>query len=144
MGCYCLQFLAIGNIPAKLPETYDCLKSIYLSINFGDLNETLVLLCFLQGSPNLHELVIEDFWEAQGHLDCSMNHLRVVRMTGISGAQLELQFINFLLANSPVLEILSVTPKTGKKVEKIKMLEEFLSFRRASASAEIVIQTSED
>ncbi|KAF8407747.1 hypothetical protein HHK36_006882 [Tetracentron sinense] len=83
-----ITFLAIGNLPARLPVSYDHLKSISLVINFEDLNETLVMLCLLQSSPNLHELEIvhdeadftdleEDFWEAPGHLDCSLNHLRV-------------------------------------------------------------------
>ncbi|KAF8407742.1 hypothetical protein HHK36_006877 [Tetracentron sinense] len=123
-----IQFLAIGNIPARLPVTYDRLKSIILVIHFEDLNEALVMLRLLQSSPNVHELVIwsypaagvtefvEDFWEPQGHLDCSMNHLRVVSAYRISGARPELQFIEFLLINSPNLETLSVTPRSGKNV----------------------------
>ncbi|KAF8407776.1 hypothetical protein HHK36_006912 [Tetracentron sinense] len=151
MGCYFMEFLAFGNLPARLPVTYDRLKCISLGINFEDLNESLVMLCLLQSSPNLHEIeflvdkgvVTEsagDFWEAQGHLDWSMNHLRVVRAYEIDivGAQPELQFIKFLLVNSPVLETLNVTPKSGKNIDKLKMLEELLRFRRASASAEII------
>ncbi|KAF8407778.1 hypothetical protein HHK36_006914 [Tetracentron sinense] len=149
-------FSAIGNIPVRLPGTYDRLKCLSLVINFEDLNETLVMLCLLQSSPSLHELdfvgdeavvteLVEDFWEAQGHLDCSMNHLRVGRAYNIGGARPELQFIKFLLVNSPVLEKLNVTPKSGKNIDKMKMLEELLRFRRASTSAEIIYnRTSED
>ncbi|KAF8407745.1 hypothetical protein HHK36_006880 [Tetracentron sinense] len=146
---FCLQFLAVGNLPVRLPVTYDHLKSISLEIDFEDLNETLVMLCLLQSSPNLHELEImsdhsvvtefvEDFWEAQGHLDCSMNHLRVVRASGILGLAPELQFIKFLLVSSPVLEILSVTPKPDEYIKETEMLTELLRFQRASTIAKIV------
>ncbi|KAF8407750.1 hypothetical protein HHK36_006886 [Tetracentron sinense] len=144
-----MKFLAIGNLLARLPVTFDRLKSISLVMNFEDWNETLVMLCLLQSSPNLHELEIahndsdfkdleEDFWEAQDHLDCSMNHLRVVRVSDVVGIQPELQFMKFLLVNSPVLEILSVIPRSEIFVDKTKIMKELLRFQRASAIAEIV------
>ncbi|KAF8407748.1 hypothetical protein HHK36_006883 [Tetracentron sinense] len=144
-----MKSLAFGNLLARLPVTFDRLKSISLVMNFEDLNETLVMLCLLQSSPNLHELEIvhndndfkdleEDFWEAQGHLDCSMNHLRVVRVSDIVGIQPELQFMKFLLANSPVLEILSVIPRSEIIVDKTMIMKELLRFQRASVIAEIV------
>ncbi|KAF8407749.1 hypothetical protein HHK36_006884 [Tetracentron sinense] len=144
-----IKFLAIGNVPVRLPVTYDRLKSISLVMNFEDLNETLVMLCLLQSSPNLHELEIvhddadfadleEDFWKAQGQLDCSMNHLRVVRVSDIVWLQPELQFMKFVLANSPVLEILSVIRKSDIIFDETKMMEELLRFERASSIAEIV------
>ncbi|KAF8407751.1 hypothetical protein HHK36_006887 [Tetracentron sinense] len=112
------NFLAMGNIPKRLPVTYDRLKSISLNINFKDLKETLVMLCLLQSFPNLQELKmeaaiedarkdVEDFWEALGLWNYSMNQLRVINIF-ILGECSELQFIEFLLAYSPVLEILSV------------------------------------
>ncbi|KAF8407743.1 hypothetical protein HHK36_006878 [Tetracentron sinense] len=140
-----MKFLAIGNLPARLPVTYDRLQRISLVMNFEDLNEALVMLCFLQSSPNLHELEIsrddadftdleEDFWEAQGHLDCSMNHLRVVRVSDIVGVQPELQFMKFVLVNSPVLVILSIIPQSDIIIDETKMMKELLRFRRASAT----------
>ncbi|KAF8407760.1 hypothetical protein HHK36_006896 [Tetracentron sinense] len=143
------MFLVMGNLPKRLPVSvaYDCLKSISLYINFKDLKQSLVMLCLFQRAPNLQELemevgvedaieYVEDFWKAQSGLNCFMNHLRVVKISML-GAQPELEFIEFLLANSPVLEILSVDHFSEKKVEESRVLKELMRFRRASAKAEI-------
>ncbi|KAF8407764.1 hypothetical protein HHK36_006900 [Tetracentron sinense] len=142
-----LQILARGSIPERLPATLDYLNSMTLEMNFKDLDETSVVLCLLRSSPNLQELClrvsglnfttvsIEEFWEAQRRLDCSMNQLRVVNVFGISGARPELEVIKFLLANSPVLEILSITP--WPKVKEKRMLQELVRFPRASTKAAI-------
>ncbi|KAF8407744.1 hypothetical protein HHK36_006879 [Tetracentron sinense] len=151
--CFFLQFLAIGNLPARLPVTYDRLKCISLVINFDDLNETWscyacskapliyrnLRLC-VDATDDKYDVteLVEDFWQAQDHLDCSMNHLRVVRVCNISGAQPELQFMKFLLVNSPLLEILTITPKLDIIIDETKMMKELLRFRRTSAIAEIV------
>ncbi|KAF8407763.1 hypothetical protein HHK36_006899 [Tetracentron sinense] len=163
-----LQILARGSIPERLPVTLDYLKSITLEMNFNDLDETSVVLCLLRSSPNLQELwlqvsgldfttvSVEEFWEAQHCLDCSMNQLRVVKVSGISGARPQLEVIKFLLANSPVLEILSVTPWPNikeklanspvlemliiaprPKVKEKRMLQELVRFPCASSKAEI-------
>ncbi|KAF8407752.1 hypothetical protein HHK36_006888 [Tetracentron sinense] len=82
--------------------------------------------------------LVGDFWEAQGHLDCSMNHLRVVKVYFIAGLRPDLQFLKFLLVNSPVLEILRVNLTLGIIIDETKTLKELLRFRRASARAEII------
>ncbi|KAF8399060.1 hypothetical protein HHK36_014926 [Tetracentron sinense] len=84
----------------------------------------------------------EDYWEARDCLSCSMNQLHVVKIAGIFGARPELEFIKLLLANSPVLEIVSVTPKWGQNVEELKMLKELVRFRCASTNAEIEYKPS--
>lgn len=52
----CLQYLAAGTIPGKLPTP--CVDLSFLSIrtNFNDTEENLAALCLLRSSPNLQEL----------------------------------------------------------------------------------------
>ncbi|KAF8407765.1 hypothetical protein HHK36_006901 [Tetracentron sinense] len=54
-GCF-MEFLAMRNLPKRLPITYNQLKSISMEINFEDLNHTMVMQCLFQSSPNLQEL----------------------------------------------------------------------------------------
>ncbi|KAF8376710.1 hypothetical protein HHK36_031627 [Tetracentron sinense] len=55
-SCILLLFLAMGNLPKRLPVAFDRLKSISLYIDFNDLNQNLVMLCLFQSSPSLQEL----------------------------------------------------------------------------------------
>ncbi|KAF8407746.1 hypothetical protein HHK36_006881 [Tetracentron sinense] len=144
---FLMEFLAMGNPPKRLPITYDRLKSISLLMNFKDLNQTLVMLCLLQSSPNLEELEMSadkddamedvgDFWEAQGRWNYSMNQLRVVTISML-GECPELEFIEFLLAYSPVLEIMSVNHTSEDIEEESRVLKELVSLRRVSPKAKI-------
>ncbi|KAF8407761.1 hypothetical protein HHK36_006897 [Tetracentron sinense] len=153
---YFMEFLAMGNLPNRLPVTYDCLKSISLEVNLEDLNHALVMLCLFQSSPNLQELemvvsttksyilayedvateYIEDFWIAHGRLNCSMNQLLMVTIKML-GERLQLGFIEYILANSPVLEMLSINHISEGKVEESRVLKELLRFQRASAKAQV-------
>lgn len=65
-----------------------------------------------------------------------LNQLRLVKIVGISGIKQELSFINFLLANSPVLEKMTVKPASMEG--GMEMAKELLRFRRASSQAEII------
>ena len=59
-----------------------------------------------------------------------------MKITGIPGVGPQLDFINFLLANSPVLEKMTVKPASGEG--GWELVKELLRFRRASVRAEIV------
>jgi len=61
--------------------------------------------------------------------------LRYVKIDGISGIKPELDFINFLLLHSPVLERMTVKPVANVGLE---LMKELLRFRRASGQAEII------
>ncbi|XAR64100.1 hypothetical protein NMG60_11024309 [Bertholletia excelsa] len=145
---YFLKYLAVGKIPAKLPKP--CLELNYLSlrINFNDSEESSAALCLLRSSPNLQELEIlarpEDqtasgrgtkIWE-EDHNNCPFNQLRVIKIVGILGVKCELEFINFLLANAPVLERMTVKPSSNDR--GWELLKELVRFRRASVRAEIL------
>ena len=68
--------------------------------------------------------------------NCPFNQLQLVKLVGISYAKQELNFVNFLLANSPVLEKMTIKPAAA--IGGCELLKELLRFRRASVRAEII------
>ncbi|PIM97609.1 hypothetical protein CDL12_29921 [Handroanthus impetiginosus] len=64
------------------------------------------------------------------------NQLRHIKIVGVSGIKQELSFINFLFANSPVLE--RMTAKPAATDAGWDLVKELLRFWRASVFAEIV------
>ncbi|GLT91707.1 hypothetical protein SLE2022_095830 [Rubroshorea leprosula] len=149
---YFTKYLSIGDYPGRLPIRYSHLRVIELyQVSFEDMNEILVVLRLILNSPNLKELQISgspntlpaigapdlDFWEKECPSDCTLKRLRDVKMTDMSGVPHEMEFIKFLLANSPVLESMTISPCVVMD-GKVHMLIELLRFRRASPQAEIL------
>ncbi|CDP07580.1 unnamed protein product [Coffea canephora] len=149
---YFLKYLTAGKVPGRLPTPCIELSFLSLRINFNDVEESLAALCLLRSSPNLQELemlarpeeqsamrisanIVEEDYE-----NCPFNQLRFVKIAGISGLRQELNFIKFLLANSPVLEKMTVKPgSTDGGWELLKeLMKELLRFRRASVQAQII------
>ncbi|KAL3639239.1 hypothetical protein CASFOL_017146 [Castilleja foliolosa] len=143
-----LKYLAAGpgNIPAKLPRPCVDLSFLSIRIKFNDMEENMAALCLIRSCPNLQELemlareeqgagepatkIVENFGSFQ------FNRLRVIKIVGISGLKQELRFINFMLANAPVLERMTVKPASMDN--GWELLKELLRFRRASTFAEII------
>ncbi|KAK9276492.1 hypothetical protein L1049_006026 [Liquidambar formosana] len=147
-----IKFMAVGNVLKMLPITLNHLKSLDLGdVCFEKVDEISCALCFIGSSPNLQELRISvdtranalmkpsvKFSQAQDYSDFSLNQLQVVKMQYISGVEPELEFIKYLLANSTVLEMMSIQPFKRNVTDRgLKMLEELTQFPRASARAEI-------
>jgi len=76
-----------------------------------------------------------NFWE-EDHWSSLFAHLRLVKVSGISGVKSEMDFIKFLLSNSPVLEQLTVKPASQEG--EWELMKELLRFRRASIYAEVI------
>ncbi|XP_038715721.1 F-box/FBD/LRR-repeat protein At1g13570-like isoform X2 [Tripterygium wilfordii] len=146
--CFFLKYLADGGAPRMLPKP--CLDLNYLSlrINFNDREENSAALCILRSSPNLLELellvrseeqnAVEELtygW-VQDHWKCHLEHLRLVKIVGISGVRYELDFIRFMLLSSPALERMTIKPASSDG--GWDLMKELLRFRRASVQAEIV------
>ncbi|XP_028088679.1 uncharacterized protein LOC114289211 [Camellia sinensis] len=122
---------------------------IYLT---KDMKEILVVLRLIVNSPCLQELQISgssntstateapdlDFWEKECPSDCTFSLLETVKMTDMSGVPHEMEFIKFLLRNSPMLETMSITPSVYVTDGRLNMLIELVRFRRASAQADII------
>ncbi|KAF5929893.1 hypothetical protein HYC85_000105 [Camellia sinensis] len=161
---YLTKYLSIGNDLGKLSVAYNHLKVIELyQVSFEDMKERLVVLRLIVNSPCLQELQISgssntstateapdlDFWEKECPSDCTVSLLETVKMTDMSGVPHEMEFIKFLLRNSPMLETMSITPSVYCLCSEIyvdiyvtdgrlNMLIELVRFRRASAQAEII------
>ncbi|XP_073275613.1 F-box/FBD/LRR-repeat protein At1g13570-like [Primulina huaijiensis] len=145
---YFLKYLAAGTIPAKLPKPCADLSFLSIRINFNDMEENLAALCLLRSSPHLLELeMLARAEELQANVrtisnmpenfeSFTVNQLKFIKIVGISGIKQELSFINFLLANSPVLERMTVKPASIDV--GWNLLKELLRLRRASAHAEII------
>ncbi|KAJ4953491.1 hypothetical protein NE237_030323 [Protea cynaroides] len=144
-----LKSLAFGDVPRRLPFTYDHMKRLSFSLN-EDMKEILIAICLLKSSPILQELEIQfrhgkeyaivsfmDLQKAKDQLKCTFNKLRIVKISSLLGREFELELIKFILANSPVLETMNISP-SGNCIDKVLMLKELLRFKRASPQAEIV------
>lgn len=79
--------------------------------------------------------VLTNFWEVD-HWNSMFSQLRIVKILGISGIRSELEFINFVLSNSPVLERMTIKPASPEG--GWDLVKELLRFRRASVRAEII------
>nr|XP_011457830.1 PREDICTED: F-box/FBD/LRR-repeat protein At1g13570-like [Fragaria vesca subsp. vesca] len=145
-----LEYLAvnIGDLPRELPTS--CLHLNFLSIDiYFDKEETLTVLCLLRSCPALQELRIralqavyhaevaeDNSWLDHDNHNCSFTQLRIVHMTEVSGVKAELDFIRYLLLNSPVLEIFTVKPASTDVSRD--MVKKLLRFGRASVHSEII------
>ncbi|KAI7744656.1 hypothetical protein M8C21_006437 [Ambrosia artemisiifolia] len=141
-------FLAADMVPRRLPSACMDLNYLSLRINFNDMDECLAALCILRSSPCLLELELLARPDEQApkvsaknlleedYQNCFFTQLRFVKIAGIFGVPRELNFINFLLANSPMLERMTVKP--ASQDGGWDLLKELLRFRRASVHAEII------
>ncbi|XVE94776.1 hypothetical protein REPUB_Repub02eG0038300 [Reevesia pubescens] len=145
---YFLKYLAIGNVPSRLPNPCVDLNYLSILIDFDDLEENTAALCLLRSCPNLQELEMlarleeqtsaersTNSWE-DDHWSSLFSHLRLVKMSGISGVKSEMDFIKFLLSNLPVLERFTVKPASQEG--EWELLKELLRFPRASIYAEVI------
>ncbi|KAK4481476.1 hypothetical protein RD792_012376 [Penstemon davidsonii] len=142
-----LKHLSAGVIPMKLLAPCVDLSFLSIRINFNNKEENLATLCLLRSSPNLKELEMLTRAEEQGtgrtsadpfenFQSFSFNQLQLVKIVGITGSKKELNFIKFMLSNSPVLERMTVKPASTDG--GWELLKELLRFRRASMHAEII------
>ncbi|XP_022772803.1 F-box/FBD/LRR-repeat protein At1g13570-like isoform X4 [Durio zibethinus] len=53
---YFLKYLAIGNVPSRLPNPCVDLNYLSICVDFDDLGENTAALCLLRSCPNLQEL----------------------------------------------------------------------------------------
>lgn len=98
----------------------------------------------VQGSSNTAAASIAtsdlDFWEKDCPSDCTFGQLKSVRMSDLSCVPHEMEFIKFMLRNSPVLETMHLSPCSCAKDRILHMLVELVRFRRASARAELIFE----
>ncbi|PHT67441.1 hypothetical protein T459_26928 [Capsicum annuum] len=155
-----VQFLAAGSsdIATKLSSPLNCLKYLRLSvICLDELVELSIALCLIRSSPYLQDiqmefdyLALDDFsilplsGDVVNEIPASftgvtLNHLRSVKLVGISGTKTEIEIIKLLLAVSPMLVRMLIQPKMANESAetKLKVLAEITKFPRASTKAEV-------
>lgn len=145
-----LQIWAAGDVPIRLPTTCQ-LKHLSIDINFEDMQAMLAALCIFRSSTVLQKLDIKaisdknragisvgDFWEAHEDFNCWFSLLEIVKVTEYTGTTSELKFIEFVLANAPVLEMVQIEFKQNA-VDVLKIMRELIRFRRNSSKAEILL-----
>ncbi|XP_009773182.1 F-box/FBD/LRR-repeat protein At1g13570-like isoform X1 [Nicotiana sylvestris] len=126
-----VQFLALasGNVPAKPSSPLLCLKHLWLTtICLDELAELSYALCLIRSSPYLQDIQMKVYYAAlidpvRGDVvndipasfsDVTLNHLRVVKLEGITGTKPEIELIKLLLAKSPMLVKMLIQPNKGK------------------------------
>ncbi|XP_049391755.1 F-box/FBD/LRR-repeat protein At1g13570-like [Solanum stenotomum] len=144
----------IDEIPMKLPMPLLNLKKIYLfDICLSELDDIRFLLCLIKSSPYLEEIVIinqainnergDDLTafkvlEAKYDSGIKLNRLTKVRLIDIRGTKAEMEFIKLLLATSPVLEKMMISPYyIGPESPQtlVEILMQANTFQRASPRA---------
>ncbi|XP_021976615.1 F-box/FBD/LRR-repeat protein At1g13570 isoform X1 [Helianthus annuus] len=155
------KYMSIGNTLGEIQPTYRQLKVIDLyQVSFDNLKEIMVILRLLLSAPNLQVLQIGgsadaslatdavdlDFWDKECPRDATFEQLKSVKMTQMLGLPHEMRFIEFLLGNSPVLELMDIAQnvhdETDENHDQSEMYTEILGFE--TASAEVVIEFTEN
>nr|KAJ0228443.1 hypothetical protein LSAT_V11C100032380 [Lactuca sativa] len=148
-----LMSLVAEKIPKLLPRAISSLKHLWLlRFQLGDLEQLHAALCLLRNSPNLAKLTVTHSMEPQvdvglalNHLespnclDCTLDQLQTVEMTRVEGSKPELLFIKLLLAHSPSLDKLTITPSQRTDAQKrFDIAKDVMWFPRASPKAKIL------
>ncbi|KAA8529279.1 hypothetical protein F0562_033922 [Nyssa sinensis] len=151
MNNFTLKVLAAGGVPKRLATTPNLLKILGLIfINFHDVDQISCAFCLIRSSLNLEKLVIWaptsavaamdpvlNFMEKHDCADDTLNKLREVKMQGVRGWKAELEFIKYILACSPKLELLNIVRcKDIDANAESRMSRELMRYPRASPKAE--------
>ncbi|XP_016452021.1 F-box/FBD/LRR-repeat protein At1g13570-like isoform X2 [Nicotiana tabacum] len=146
----------LSHIQIKAPLKY-VPHLTKLSLMYGESyedSEKCDLDKFLQSFPVLEHLHLE-YGSSQVSMDESdnevdevsasfsdvtLNHLRTVKVEGITCTMLEMQLVKLLLANAPMLVRMLIEPGPYYAYTEAKILAEFTKYQRASPKAEIVVR----
>ncbi|XP_062106398.1 F-box/FBD/LRR-repeat protein At1g13570-like [Humulus lupulus] len=148
---FSILFMSNGIIPEKLPYPLDNLTVLELSeVTVDTLKHAMVCLCLLKSAPNLEELYISvarpftsgkhvtDFLRDKCRFGMYFNRLKVVKIRGVWEMDHAWHFVKFILANSPVLEALTIVClRNGRFTE-----EQLLQLERASERVKILSLTA--
>ncbi|MQL76365.1 hypothetical protein Taro_008771 [Colocasia esculenta] len=145
-----LKFILLCTPQESLELACSHVKTLRLTLNYEDRRETVALLHLLRDCPLLQYLEIMteshqatamvsigSYWETMDYPDYTFGRLRDMRMTAFSATVPELELMRYILANSTMLETLTLEP-TEEIPEHLEVLKEMLMFQRASKYAAIV------
>ncbi|KAJ4961769.1 hypothetical protein NE237_021679 [Protea cynaroides] len=146
-----LKFLAVDFVPKRLPNAYNHMKSLDLEVCFNDVHMVSMALCLLRSTPNLQELKIDavthtyirpQFPKIRDGPEFSLNQLQNVKIKSFDGWIRQLEFVEFLLSITPVLEKICIygykgAVAEGYPMDGTTMLEVLMRFPRVSPEAKI-------
>ncbi|XP_059310838.1 uncharacterized protein LOC132062247 [Lycium ferocissimum] len=144
-------------LAVRLPYILNSVKHFHLySFCLGEL-EVACALCLIRSFPYLQYLEMQvgdydndipvfEFIEVEASSEVTFNHLRDVELRNIIGSKPEIQLIKFLLAKSPVLVRMLITPREREEpvpakigdYATVRLLVELTKFQHASPKAEVV------
>ncbi|XVF43340.1 hypothetical protein PTKIN_Ptkin02bG0032800 [Pterospermum kingtungense] len=159
-GSSFLKLLARGSVRKLLPSIFKNLCYVFFrGLMFEDVDSLSLVLGLITRSPNLSELIFQPeclTYLAAGqrlktvaeHLDgesrsigCLMK-LRYVKMWMMAGVEPEMELIKLILAKSPSLEQMKITPDRRDFFieKKPKIVKDLIRFPRASKVAEVIYE----
>ncbi|XP_009774365.1 F-box/FBD/LRR-repeat protein At1g13570-like isoform X1 [Nicotiana tabacum] len=140
------QFL-VADVPRRLSSALNHLKHLYVSVD--ELDDISCALCLIRSAPYLQTLEVKVSMDESDNevdevsasfSDVTLNHLRTVKVEGITCTMLEMQLVKLLLANAPMLVRMLIEPGPYYAYTEAKILAEFTKYQRASPKAEIVVR----
>lgn len=78
------------------------------------------------------------FWQSQEDSDLLLGQLSRVTIHDFLGENLRLKFVQFILAKSPLLEMMVIFPMKGFRYDNRVVTREIMGFNRALSEAEIM------
>ncbi|KAK4348141.1 hypothetical protein RND71_034480 [Anisodus tanguticus] len=129
-----------GEVSEKLPSALNGLKCLHLGISLDEPDVVSSFMCSLLDK----KLPVFTRHRNSGFSDVIVNHLRAVKLKGITGTKSEMQLIKLLLAKSPMLVGMLIEHGQGNKSHeaRLELLTELTKFQRASPKAEVVYKGS--
>ncbi|XP_040367312.1 uncharacterized protein LOC121050629 [Rosa chinensis] len=140
----------LSNLPSEIIDQILYKMPIKEAGSF--LSSSSNLLKFLAYLPQIQRLILENYFlksirddeavagEVNSWLDdnrsCQFSQLWLVKIFGLRGVIAELEFIRFVLLRSPILESMTVKPRSDKGSSEL--FKKWLRFKRVSVDAEII------
>ncbi|CAM8885578.1 unnamed protein product [Rhodiola kirilowii] len=148
-----LEAWAKQDVPQRLPTALEYHQSLSVC-NFNMYSEAQIrsIICLIKSSPKLQTLDIsmdhprspirDSSYHLQSHLREAENlsSLRTVTIRSLRGGKLEIDFIEFILSQCPMLQKLSLTGRSLRRAygHESKMMAKIMGFRRASTQVELI------
>ncbi|CAH1441165.1 unnamed protein product [Lactuca virosa] len=147
-----LKLLSADNISKCLPHLVNSLKSLGLrNFKVCDLDQLHGALCLIRNLLNVKHFGINlnmepqvDVEPASNHMEtpnclqCTLDQLQTVEIICLEGSKPELLFIKLLLAHSPSLKEITITPSKSSRVQKrLDIAKDVMQFPRASPKAKM-------
>ncbi|PIA41007.1 hypothetical protein AQUCO_02300051v1 [Aquilegia coerulea] len=144
-----LKYMVMDYFPDITPLVDVPLSYLSVRVDFRDVKEISTTLCLFKCFPHVKAVELlahktkkccepnTSNWKAMCLMNFTFNQLKHVIFTGFYGFKSELDIINLILSNAPVLETMTI--KSRSPDEGLKASKELLKFKRASAQLQIFL-----